>query len=121
MASQLLSVIEVWAAVAWADGSLAEAEARGLRTVIKGAELSDDERATAMRFLDRRVELPDAYLAGMSPDARRGVYRAACRMAIVDHVFTATERSLLDRLLGRLGIPPELAAEIESEVPGLAV
>jgi uncharacterized membrane protein YebE (DUF533 family) len=121
MASQQLSVIKVWAAVAWADGSLGEAEARGLSAVIRTSELSDNERATAMQFLDHKVELPDAYLAGMTLDVRRGVYRAACRMAIVDHVFAATERSLLDRLRGRLGLTVELAAEIEAEVPGVSV
>jgi uncharacterized membrane protein YebE (DUF533 family) len=119
--SQVLSVIEVWAAVAWADGVLAEPEAAGLRALIRAANLPDADRAAAGRLLDRKVELPDAYLAGMSVEARRGVYRAACRMAVVDHVFAAAERSLLDRLRGKLGIPAEVAAEIEADVPGMSV
>ena len=49
--SQILSVIRMWAAVAWADGMLAEAEAEGLRRLIRAAELTADERAAAMQLL----------------------------------------------------------------------
>jgi hypothetical protein len=40
-------------------------------------------------------------------------------MAVVDHVFAHAERKLLDRLQGLLGIPAEIATEIEADVPGL--
>lgn len=117
--SQILSVIRVWAAVAWADGVLAEAEAEGLRRLIRTADLTPDERSGATRFLEARVELGEVYLAYISPEARRGIYRAACRMAVVDHVFAHAERKMLDRLQGMLAIPPEIADEIEADVPGL--
>lgn len=119
--SQILNVIKVWAAVAWADGVLAEAEAEGMRRLIRTADLTTDERATAMSYLDARAELPDAYLQNLSPESRRGIYRAACRMAMVDHVFASAERKLLDRLRNVLGIPPEIAEEIEADVPGMGV
>ncbi len=119
--SQILSVIRVWAAVAWADGLLAEAEAEGLRRFIRSADLTPDERAGATKFLDHKVDLPDVYLANLSPDSRRGIYRAACRMAVVDHVFASAERRMLDRLQGQLGIPKEIAEEIEADIPGLGV
>lgn len=117
--SQILNVIRVWAAIAWADGTLAEAEADGLRKLIRTAELTDDERVSASALLGRKVALPETYLTTLAPGARRGVYRAACRMAIVDHVFTKAERSMLERLRTLLGIPAEVAAKIEAEVPGL--
>jgi uncharacterized membrane protein YebE (DUF533 family) len=120
MESQILSVIRVWAAVAWADGMLAEAEAAGLRKLIRKAELTPDERASATKLLDRRITLPGVYLRNLNPEARRGIYRAACRMAVVDHVFAHAEREMLDRLQGLLGIPNEIAVEIEADVPGLA-
>jgi uncharacterized membrane protein YebE (DUF533 family) len=56
----------------------------------------------------------------MSPESRRGVYRAACRMAIVDHVFSHTERATLAKLRELLAIPEDIAHEIEADVPGLA-
>ena len=117
--SQILSVIRMWAAVAWADGVMSETEADSLSRLIRHADLTYDERAGAREFLATRTELPETYLTNLSPDARRGVYRAACRMAVVDHVFAVTERALLDRLRNLLGIPVDLAQEIEAEVPGL--
>ena len=56
--SQILNVIRTWAAVAWADGILAEAEAEGLRALIVGADLSEDERAAAAKFLKGKVDPP---------------------------------------------------------------
>src|SRR5665647_1565308 len=96
--SQILSVIRMWAAIAWADGVLAEAEAEGLRRLIRNADLTTDERASASRLLEEHVDLPEEYLTSMSPESRKGVYRAACRMAVVDHVFSDTERATLLRL-----------------------
>jgi len=118
--SQILSVIRMWAAIAWADGVLAEAEAEGLRRLIKNADLTADERAAASRMLEQQIGLPEAYLTSMSPESRRGVYRAACRMAIVDHVFSDTERAILTKLRDLLAIPEGIAGEIEADVPGLA-
>ncbi|MDB4958206.1 MAG: hypothetical protein JWO36_5775 [Myxococcales bacterium] len=117
--SQILSVIRVWAAIAWADGVLAESEADGLRRLIRGADLTPDERAAATQLLDARVELPDVYLAELNPESRRGIYRAACRMAVVDHVFAHAERKMLDSLQKVLGIPIEIAKEIEADIPGM--
>ena len=117
--SQIMTVIRVWAAVAWADGVLAEAEADGLRRLIRGADLTADERREATVLLDARVELPNATLTELNPESRRGIYRAACRMAVVDHVFATDERKMLDTLQGILGIPKDIAKEIEADVPGM--
>jgi len=119
--SQILSVIRVWAAVAWADGVLAEAEAEGLRRLIRSADLRDDERTAALTFLDEKVELPDLYMKNLNPESRRGIYRAACRMAVVDHVFAHSERTMLDKLQGILAIPHDIAQEIEADVPGIGL
>jgi uncharacterized membrane protein YebE (DUF533 family) len=119
--SQILSVIKVWAAVAWADGVLAEAEAEGMRRLIRTADLTNEERGAAMTYLDARVEMPELYLKNLNPESRRGIYRAACRMAVVDHVFAHAERRLLDRLRDVLAIPADIAQEIEADVPGMEV
>ncbi len=117
--SQILNVIRVWAAIAWADGALAPAEAEGLRRLVRNAELTDEERAVAGRFVAEPVAMPETYLTSLTPLARRGVYRAGCRVAVVDHVFTQSERRMLDRLRDLLGIPEDLARQVEAEVPGL--
>ena len=117
--SPFLTVIRIWAATAWADGKLADAEAHALRRLIDGAELDDADRATATGFLDAKVELDDAGLAALSLDARRGVYRAACRMAALDREVAPAEREMLTRLRVGLGLPTDVALEIEKSVPGL--
>jgi uncharacterized membrane protein YebE (DUF533 family) len=60
-------------------------------------------------------------LKNLNPESRRGIYRAACRMAVVDHVFARAERKMLDRLQTMLAIPPEIAQEIEADVPGMEI
>ena len=117
--SQILSVIRMWAAIAWADGVLAESEAEGMRRLIGGAELTPEERATANRFLEAFTTLPDTYMTTLTPDARRGVYRAACRMAMVDHDVAEPEKRVLRKLRTLLAVPDDIAAEIESDVPGM--
>ncbi|HEY0484473.1 MAG TPA: DUF533 domain-containing protein [Kofleriaceae bacterium] len=119
--SQILSVIRMWAAVAWADGVMSETEADSLGRLIRTADLTDGERAGARAFLETRTELPQTYLTNLTPEARRGIYRAACRMAVVDHVFSVTERALLDRLRNLLGIPDDVAHELEADVPGMTL
>ena len=118
--SQILSVIRMWAAVAWADGVMSETETESLSRLIRTADLTDSERAAARAFIETRTGLPETYLTNLTPEAKRGVYRAACRMAVVDHVFSVTERALLDRMRNLLGVPAEIAREIEAEVPGVA-
>jgi uncharacterized membrane protein YebE (DUF533 family) len=117
--SQILSVIRMWAAVAWADGVMADAELDSLNQLIRTADLTEDERTAARKFLHTRTGLPETYLTNLAPEARRGVYRAACRIAVVDRVFTATERALLDRMRNLLGVPAEVAQELEADVPGM--
>ncbi len=119
MAEQILGVIRMWAAVAWADGVLAEAEAEALRRLIRATELTIGERREAARLLEIEVTLPELQLTTLSPEARRGIYRAACRMAGLDHVFSPTERSMLGKLRQLLGVPADIAGEIEADVPGL--
>ena len=117
--SQIMTVIRVWAAIAWSDGVLAEAEADGMRRLIATADLTADERTQARTFVEQRTTLPETYLNMLKPEARRGIYRAACRMAVVDHVLAAAERKMLDRLRELLGIPADVAQEIEADVPGV--
>ncbi len=119
--SQFLTVIRIWAAMAWADGVLADAEAGALRRLISGAQLDDGEVELARTFLEQRVELDEAGLSELSSDARTGIYRAACRMAVLDREVAPSERSLLVRLRDALTLSLDSAREIEASVPGVTV
>lgn len=119
--SQFLTVIRIWAAMAWADGVLAEAEASALRRLISGAQLDEAEGALARSFLEKRIELSEEGLAELSPDAKNGIYRAACRMAALDREVAQSERSMLVKLRDTLGLSMDTAREIEAGVPGVTV
>ncbi len=117
--SQFLTLIRTWAAVAWADGKIADAEREALKRLIDGAELTSADRDLANSFLTTRIDLSEVGVDGLSPDARRGIYKAACRMAAVDREVAASERDLLVRLRGALGISADDAGEIEASIPGV--
>jgi uncharacterized membrane protein YebE (DUF533 family) len=117
--TQFLSVIRIWAALAWADGVIAEAEATAMKRLIAAAQLSEDEKATAHGFLASRVELDTSNMGALSDDAKKGIYRAACRLSAVDHDVAAAERIFLGRLRDGLGLSEAEAKEIEQGVPGL--
>lgn len=119
--SQFLTVIRIWAAMAWADGVLAEAEASALRRLISGAQLDEEEGTLARSFLEHRLELGDEGLAELSPDAKQGIYRAACRMAALDREVAQSERSMLVKLRDALGLTLDSAREVEAGVPGVTV
>ena len=104
--------------MAWADGTLAPAERQGLERLIENAPLENAARQKAQTFLSAPVELDTADLHQLTPDARKGIYRSACRMAMIDGVLAEAERTFLHRLRDGLSMPPEIAAEIERSVAG---
>ena len=117
--SQFLTLIRTWAAVAWADGKIADAEREALKRLIDGAELTAADRELATSFLTTRIDLSEVGVDGLSPDARRGIYKAACRMAAVDREVASSERAILVRLRDTLGIAADDASEIEASIPGV--
>lgn len=117
--SQYLSVIRIWAATAWADGVIADAEAAAMRRLIESADLTDDERATAQGWLENEVELDTAELGELSDDARQGIYRAALRLAAVDLDVDEAERMFLERLRTALEIDEDTAKSIHDSVPAM--
>jgi|SRR5688572_22766107 len=113
MESPHLQVIRVWAALAWADGVIAKSEAAAIQRLIRGSELSENEKELALGFLDKRPEYDPTVIASLSNDAREGVYRAAVRLATLDGVFADSEREFLVKLRGALALSEAQATEIE--------
>lgn len=114
--SQYLSVLRVWAAMAWADGVITDSERTAMKRLIAVAELSSAERDTARGWLESPVEVDAAGLAGLSGEARTGIYRAAVRLAGVDLELAPEELRFLERLRAGLGIDDDRAREIEAAV-----
>lgn len=117
--NQFLDVIRVWAALVWADDVIADAEKVAMVRLIKTAALSDEERRTALGFLEHKVELDAGELVGLSSDSRLGIYRAAARLAAVDRDVAVAEKKFLSRLRTALDIDATAAREIEEQIPGL--
>ncbi len=111
-----LSVIRVWAALAWAAGVIAENEAAALKHLIGSALLSEEEAKAAMGWLEGNVELDACNLRGLREDARHGLYRSAAQLAAVDNQIAEQERTLLLRLREMLAIEEKAAEEIEASV-----
>lgn len=118
--SAYMSVLRVWAAVAWADGVIVPAEAEALRRLVAVAPIQAAEREIALSWLKERVDLDTAYVAGLGAEARKGVYQAAVRLAKVDLHMAKEERALLDRLSVALGLDATVAREVEAAVGGTA-
>jgi len=118
--SQYLSVIRVWAALAWADGVIADAEAAAMKRLVKSADLSDEERDTALGWLENKVELDTEAVDSLSEEARKGIYRAAARLAAVDLDVADEERNFLDKLRDGLKLSEDDVSEIEQSIPALA-
>lgn len=118
---QILTVVRIWASMAWADGVLADSEASALRRLIETAGLDGEAQATARTWLEAPVDLDETGLAELSAEARTGIYRAACRIAAVDQAVSDRERSLLSRLRAALALDADQVRAIEAGIPGLPV
>lgn len=114
--STFLAVMRVWAALAWADGVIAHAEAKALRRVIDSADVSDVERRTALAFLDEKVDFELAGLTALDEVERETLYRSAVRLAVIDEHFADEEGVFLVRLREGLRLAPEVARTIEAAV-----
>jgi tellurite resistance protein len=110
-----LAVIRVWAALAWADGKVVKQEKAALERLIASTELSEGERAVALGYLDDRQELDVHDFDGLSAPAKEGVYRAACKLSAIDKDVHDSERAILHRLRGILGLDEHLAKAIEAQ------
>lgn len=114
--NQHLAVIRVWAAIAWADGVIADSERAAIGKLISVAQLSDGDRETANGLLETKVELSTDGIVGLSAPARQGIYRAALRMALVDLEMADEEATMLARLRKGLGIDEEAGAGIRKSM-----
>lgn len=103
----LLTAIKTWAAVAWADGKLVEAERLTMKAIIAVAKISDEERTIASEWLDEPVKLADLNLDRIPPSERFHIYSVACGVSALDKDIAAAERTFLEKLATALGISAE--------------
>lgn len=111
-----LAVIRVWAAMAWADGHIAEAEGEAMKRLIAVASLPDEAKATALGYLRTKVELDTRELAALTAEQKQGIYRAAVRLSRIDQEVAPEETALLGRLRDGLGLDAAVVAAIDASI-----
>jgi len=109
---QVLLALEVWIAAAWADGVISEAEEAGMKAVINIAKLTDEERATAMGWLTKKVELDDVNVSQIPPAERVNIFAAALGVVAMDEDVAAAEKAFIGRLQIALQIDDKTAASL---------
>ncbi len=111
-----MRILRLWAACAWSDGELHEAEAAALQRFIGASdELTGDQRAEAQALLAGAPDVDVAEVRELSAEARQGVYRAARGIVRLDRKVTDEETEFLDRLRAALDLDEATIARIESE------
>ena len=118
--SKFLQAAKLWAAAAWSDGVISDEEKVGMAVIIKLADLNDADKAAAMSWLDRKVELDDLDLSGTSLEDRHDIYAAAVRVTLLDKTLEDTEKLFLARLRDTLDIDDETAARLHSGIPHMS-
>lgn len=91
-----------------------------MKRLVKSADLSDEERETALGWLENKVELDTEAVDSLSEEARKGIYRAAARLAAVDLDVADEERNFLNKLRDGLKLSEDDVSEIEQSIPALA-
>jgi len=111
-----MGIIRLWAASAWADGKLHDAEAAALRRLINAYDdLSAENLAEAESLLEKDPDVDVAeQVAKLSPEAREGIYRAAHTIVRLDREVTEEEEEFLERLRGELKLDDAVIARIEA-------
>lgn len=111
-----MKILRLWAACAWADGTMHPAEAAAIQRLIEASDdLSADQRGEAMRFLAAAPDVDVAEVRELAPAAREGVYRAALGIVRLDREVTEDEEAFLARLRAELSLEEAAIARIEGE------
>ncbi len=110
-----MTIIRLWAASAWADGKLHEAEAAALQRLIEASkDLSKEQRDEARGLLDKAPDVDLAEVRSLPTESREGVYRAALAIVKLDREVTGDEEEFLARLRGQLDLDEATIKRIES-------
>lgn len=112
-AGPALTVLRAMVAAARADGVVEPVERARILDRLQGAALPAAEQQYVLDLLDQPLDL-DAVVRGVAtPELAAEVYAAS---ALAVHPASRVERGYLDLLGARLGLPPELAGELDRGV-----
>jgi uncharacterized tellurite resistance protein B-like protein len=102
-----MDVFRALAAIAWADGAVAEAEANALRSAARAAKLGPADLARVDAMLASRVDLADLGPLRLERDEAELLFALACMMSAADGTVADGERAAVARLGDLLGLDAE--------------
>jgi uncharacterized membrane protein YebE (DUF533 family) len=108
-----LTLVRAMIAAARSDGRLDAQESQVIYQRIESLGLDPESQALLVAEMGRPVDMDSIINSASSPEVAAEIYVAS--MLAID-VDTAAEKSYLAMLAARLGIPPELAAELRRQV-----
>lgn len=112
-----LPIVRIWAAAAWADGTLHATEAAALQRLIDASDdLDDDARREAYALLLEPPAEDLSHVGELPPESREGVYRAALRIVRLDRHVADEETAFLARLRGQLALAEAVIQRLEAEL-----
>lgn len=121
--SVCLSLIRLWAALAWADNNLSPEQEQGLKRLVQSSTwLSDAEQTAARSFYAGDpvsfdlATLDEPAFGRLSNALREKVYLAAVHLHRLARNAPQREREFLRQLRARLRVADSAAAELEAQV-----
>lgn len=112
MHQQNLAILKGLVCVAWADGTVAEAEKALLEALLQSFSATPSEVHEVRQFAEQSRTLADVPIHELSHDDRRVLLTQAVLLSFVDGEQHDEERSLIDELCRVLRIPSIEAAGI---------
>tara|TARA_R110002096_G_scaffold433887_5_gene653931 strand:+ start:48162 stop:48506 length:345 start_codon:yes stop_codon:yes gene_type:complete len=111
-----LKIVRLWAAAAWADGSMHPSEAAALRRLIEASEtLSVNDRELALTYLETAPDVDVSEVQSLPAEAREGVYRAARGIVMLDRELADSEAEFLVQLRASLQLSEATIAKVDAE------
>lgn len=105
MHQQNLAILKGLVCVAWADGSVTEAEKTLLEALLQSFAATPSEVHEVKQFAEAKRTLEDVPINELSYDDRRVLLTQAVLLSFVDGEQHEQERTLLDELCRVLRIP----------------
>lgn len=104
------AILKSLVAVAWADGRMEGEEKEVLEALISAFELAKEDAQSIRDYAATPKSLADMPLDGLEDADRRLLLQHAVILSYIDGTQSDTEKTLLDELVKKLGIPGDEAS-----------
>ena len=109
-------VVKSLVAVAWADGKVAQPETHVIEGLLAGFDADDEEEKEILEYAKRKRTLDDIPLSELNEEERELLLANAALLTHADGEQSDTEKALLEKLIGLLGIERAEADKILDSV-----